>query len=91
MKKVMVVLGLALSMSSCMINTHVIGEGAKSEEVVKKKTFYILGNRISEVDSKALAGDATNYEIDTRANFVDMLINGFTFGIVGSRTVTIKK
>lgn len=56
-----------------------------------KKTVYIIGNRVDKVDSKALAGGASDYTIDTRFNFVDMLINGLTFGIVGTRTVIIKK
>ena len=60
-------------------------------ESARKKTVYVLGNRVDEVDSKALANDAKNYEIDTRSNFVDMFITYITFGIVQTRTVIIKK
>lgn len=91
MKKVLFIIGVTISLSSCMINTHVIGEGAKGSEISKKKTVYVFGNRVSEVDSKTLAGGALNYDLDTRANFGDMLINGLTLGIVSTRTVTIKK
>ena len=91
MKKISLVLVVVASMSSCMINTHVVGNGGGGEEFARKKTIYIIGNRVSEVDSKALAGGATDYEIDTRSNFVDYLINGITFGIVGTRTVIIRK
>ena len=91
MKKICIVLGVLFSMQSCMINTHVIGDGGNGVEAARKKTVYIIGNRVSEVDSKALAGGAENYEIDTRANFVDMLITTLTFGIVNRRTVIIKK
>jgi len=91
MKKIVIVLGVMVSMSSCMINTHVVGTGGSDAEFARKKTVYIIGNRVSEVDSKALAGGAENYKIDTRTNFVDMLINGVTFGIVNTRTVIIKK
>jgi len=91
MKKLLLVIGVSLSLTSCMINNHVIGEGAKGTEITRSKTVYIIGNRVSEVDTKALAGDAQNYEIDTRANFVDMLISSLTFGIVNTRTVTVKK
>ena len=91
-KKMLFVLGFPFVMTSCMINTHVVGSGAKSDEfAVRKKTVYILGNRVSEVDSKELAGGAENYEIDTRGNISDMLISTFTFGIVNTRTVSIKK
>ncbi len=91
MKKLLLIIGVTLSLTSCMINHHVIGEGAKGSEVARKKTVYIIGNRVSEVDTKSLAGNAQNYEIDTRSNFVDMLISSLTFGIVNTRTVTVKK
>jgi len=91
MRKLSFVIMASISLSSCMINTHVVGDGGKGVESARQKTVYILGNRVSEVDSKALADGAENYEIDTRANFVDMLISTFTFGIVGTRTVIIKK
>jgi len=91
MKKILMIFVTTISLSSCMINTHVVGDGGKGVESARKKTVYILSNRVSEVDSKALAGGALNYEIDTRTNFVDMLINSLTFGIVGTRTVIIKK
>jgi len=74
-----------------MINTHVIGAGAKGGEVIQKKSLYILGNRIQEADTKAMAAGLTDYTIETRTNFVDMLINGFTGGLISTRTVRIKK
>ena len=91
MKKIIITITAAVCLSSCMINTHVVGDGGKGVESARKKTVYIIGNRVSEVDSKALAGGTENYEIDTRTNFLDMLINTFTFGIVNTRTVIIKK
>lgn len=91
MKKITILVVVALSMSSCMINTHVVGNGGGDTEFARSKTVYIIGNRVSEVDSKALAAGAENYNIDTRSNFLDMLISGLTFGIVNTRTVIIKK
>ncbi|MFT4661582.1 MAG: hypothetical protein ACI9AT_000119 [Ulvibacter sp.] len=91
MKKIVLILAVAtVSLSSCMINTHVIGDGGATEST-RSKSYYVLGNRISEADSKALAGGAENYSIDTRTNFVDMLLRSFTGGLVSSRTVIIKK
>ncbi len=90
MKKLVLGIVVVSSLSSCYINEHVIGSGGTTESA-RKKTVYIIGNRVSEVDSKSLAGGAENYTIDTRYNFVDMLISGVTFGIVGTRTVIIKK
>ncbi len=94
MKKVIITVSslfLVVALNSCYINTHVVGEGAKGSEVIKSKSWYILGNRISEADTKTMAGGAANYSVDTRHNFVDYLINSVTFGLVGSRTVTVKK
>jgi hypothetical protein len=90
MKKILIILVTAASLSSCMINEHTVGNGGQVE-AARQKTVYIVGNRVSEVDSKALADGAENYTIDTRSNFVDMLINGLTFGVVNTRTVIIKK
>lgn len=80
-----------LSLSSCMINTHVIGSGAKGGAVIEKKSLYILGNRISEADTKSMASGLTDYTIETRSNLLDMLINGVTGGIINTRTVRVKK
>jgi len=88
--KILLVLCL-LNLTSCYINSHAVGTGAKGNEIVRKKSWYILGNRIQEADTKSMAAGATDYTVDTRFNFVDYLINGVTFGIVGSRTVTVKK
>lgn len=90
MKKIVLSLIVVSSLSSCFINEHTIGSGGTTESA-RKKTVYILGNRVSEVDSKSLADGAENYTIDTRYNLADMLISGVTFGIVGTRTVIIKK
>lgn len=91
MRKICLVLGVVASMSSCMIQTHTVGNGGGEVEFARKKSIYIIGNRVSEVDSKELAGGATDYTIDTRYNFMDFLYNGITFGILGTRTVIIKK
>jgi hypothetical protein len=80
-----------LNLTSCYVNTHVVGSGAKGNEIVKKKSWYVLGNRVQEADTKAMAAGANDYSIDTRFNFVDYLINSLTFGVVNARTVTVKK
>lgn len=84
------ILASMLSLQSCFINTTVVGKGGMTE-AARGKSFYILGNRISEVDTKALSGGATDYTVDSRFNFVDYLINSVTFGILGTRTVIVKK
>jgi len=68
-----------------------VGNGGTGKQSTREKSFYIIGNRIKEADTKRMANGATDYSIDTRTNFVDMLINGVTFGILQTRTVTVKK
>ena len=80
-----------VAFSSCTINEHIIGNGASGTEMVRKKSVYVLGNRVVEVDSKALAGGAADYTLDTRTNFIDMLIQGVSFGLVTTRTVSVTK
>jgi hypothetical protein len=91
MKKVMIVLGVVLSMSSCMINTHTVGEGSKGQEKVSKEMFYLIGNRISKVDTKELAGDAESYTIKTEMGPIGFILNTLTFGVISTRTVTVTK
>ena len=43
------------------------------------------------MDTQEMAGDATDYEIQTQMDIVDILINALTSGIISSRKVTVKK
>lgn len=85
---------LMVVMVGCMAHHHVIGDGAKTGVEVSARQWYILGGLIplNEVNTKEMAGGATDYEIITAQTFTDYLINAFT-GIVTvySRTVTVKK
>lgn len=83
-----------LFLASCSINEHMVGEGAQSGIEVKKKQWYLLSSglaRLNDVDTRDMAGSAENYTIETKTGFVDMLISGVTFGLVGARTVTVTK
>ncbi|MDX2197142.1 MAG: hypothetical protein NW207_12075 [Cytophagales bacterium] len=93
MKKIIksaLLIALALNLTSCYINTVVVGKGG-SKEAARSKSWYILGNRISEANPQTMAGGATDYTVDQRFNFVDYIINSITFGLIGSRTVIVKK
>ena len=47
---------------------------------------------INEVDTNAMAGEATDYEIMTQHTGLDVIINIFTGAItVNSRTVIVRK
>ena len=85
---------LAISLSACYTNVHVVGEGAKSEATVVKSQWYAVWGLIplNKVDSKAMAGGATNYQITTKHTFGDQFISMFTNVLTISRsTVEVKK
>lgn len=96
MKKFLAVamLSLTLMFTACATNTHVIGSGPSKGEAVQARQWYALFGLIplNTVDTKAMAGDAKNYEIKTQASATDVIINIFTqYVTVSSRTVTVTK
>jgi hypothetical protein len=97
MKKAFSVIMIALLVSfmvGCAANTHIIGDGAKGSEVVSAKQWYILCGLVplNKVDTKAMAGDATNYEIKTQQSFIDVIISGITSCVtISCRSVSVKK
>jgi len=78
----------------CATHRHIIGNGAQSGVEVNSRQWYILYGLIplNNVDTKAMAGGASDYEIITKQGVVDILI-GMVAQIVtiNSRTVTVKK
>lgn len=97
MKKLVVRVALlvviATSMSSCYVQTHVVGQGAKGTEKVKKWNHYIIGGLIPVGVSKPeeLAGGAKDYTEVTKMSFVNGLLSGLTFGIYSPTTTEITK
>ncbi len=78
----------------CYSITHTVGDGAKNNQTSTERQWYILYGLVplNEVDSKAMAGSASDYEITTEMTFVDGVIGIFTGIItVQPRTVTVKK
>ncbi|MCF7919263.1 MAG: Bor family protein [Candidatus Cloacimonetes bacterium] len=95
MRKAMIIL-LAVAMLfvvSCSVNVHKVGKGAMGNEEVTARQWYIVAGLapINEVDTNAMAGDATDYEITTQQTFIDGVISYFTSGLITCRTVTVKK
>lgn len=83
-----------LFLVGCFTNVHTIGNGPRGSSTESKKQWYALWGLIpiTQVDTKAMAAGATDYEIKTQNSFVDYIIGAFT-GIVTiyPRTVTVKK
>jgi len=95
MKKISLALALVVTLfSSCYTLTHTVGSGGSGGEKVEKRAWYVLWGLVplNTVESKALAGNASNYTVTTSHTVVDVLINIVT-GIVtiGSQTVSVQK
>lgn len=94
LKIIILFLALTAATSSCMSLTHVVGDGAQSGSTVVKKQWYALWGLapLGQVDSKVMAGGASNYTITSKITFTDWFLNIFT-GIVTiySQTVEVKK
>ena len=95
MKKILVLLlVIAMFASSCAAHRHTIGKGPQSGVQADSRQWYALWGlvRIGSVDTLKLAGDKTDYEIYTRVNGIDWLINFFLgWTTIQTRTVTVIK
>ena len=96
MKKLMLALvcGSVLLTPACYTLHHTVGKGAQGHSETEKREWFILFGLIPlhEVDSKTLAGDATDYRVTTQWSFVDILLNIITgFVTISSRTITVER
>lgn len=98
MKKNLKVLALAfaisIGLSSCFTMEHTVGSGAQGATTEQARQWYVLWGLVplNDVDSKQMAGGATDYTIKTEQSFVDKVIGLFT-GIITiyPQTVTVTK
>ena len=78
----------------CSTHVHKVGDGPQGNDMIESRQWYVLFGLvpINNVDTNAIAGEATDYEITTEYNLIDFVIGIFT-GVVsiGSRTVTVRK
>lgn len=97
MKKLIVlvlVAALCFSAVGCYTFNHKIGNGAQGSNTVTQKQWFVLWGLvpINQVDSKALAGGAADYNVKTQFDFVDVIITAFTGMVtVHVQTVTVTK
>jgi len=87
-------LALIIVIAGCSAHIHKIGAGSQTGEVIELRQWYVLWGLvpINNVDTNAVAGGATDYEIKTEQSALDVIINIFTSAItVYSRTVTVTK
>ena len=90
---VVLILGVLLIIG-CAAHVHKVGNGAQGNDIMMERQWYVLYGLvpINEVDTNAMAGEATDYEIMTQYTGLDVIINIFTGVIsVNSRTVIVRK
>ena len=78
----------------CAAHTHKVGNGAQGTDTIEARQWYVLWGLIpiNDVDTNAMAGDATDYEITTQATPLDVIISAVLSEIsINCRTVTIQK
>lgn len=83
----------AVLLSSCYSYTSVVGNGGKGTEKVTKWNHYVIAGLapVGVSDSKAMAAGASDYTVNTKHSFVNMLVGGLTFGIYSPTTTTVTK
>ena len=94
MKKITLVVSsvLLLTLMACATHTHDVGKGAQGNVVKKGRQLWVINLvPINQVDTAAMAGDATDYTIQTQVDFVDILVTVFSSNIITSRSVKVTK
>ena len=78
----------------CAAHVHKVGNGAQGTDMLESRQWYVLWGLvpINDVDTAAMAGEATDYEITTEVNLLDAVISAVLSEIsISCRTVTVRK
>ena len=92
MNRALFVLAFAFMMTSCYVQTHVVGAGAQGNTKVSKWNHYVLGG-LAPIDvsqPEVMANGVKDYTVTTQHSFVNGLVNAITFGIYSPTTTTVK-
>lgn len=86
-------LSLCVALMSCYTHTHVVGNGGSGNPESKGQWYILYGLvKLNQVNSKDMAGGASNYTIKTEQSFLDGIISAFTSIVtVTKQTVTVTK
>lgn len=84
---------LVFMLVGCEAHTHIVGTGPAGSNVLATRQWYVLFGLIplNQVDTGAMAAGATNYSIHTERDFLSGVVYYITYGLIGARTVTVKK
>ena len=78
----------------CAAHTHKVGNGAQGTDIVEARQWYVLWGLvpINDVDTQAMAGGATDYEITTQVTGIDFVISAVLSNIsINCRSVAVEK
>jgi hypothetical protein len=87
------VLSIAVCMTSCYSLSYSVGKGAQTGVEVKGKNHYLIDGLIpiGRTTPTELAGNATDYNVKIVHTFVDGLLYAITGGLYTPTTVIVKK
>ena len=97
LKKIVAVILVVFFMvyaAGCSTNVHFVGTGGKNATTVEARQWYMLWGLvpINTVDTRAMAGDTSNYTIKTQASFLDVVISVVAgFATINCRSVSVIK
>ena len=78
----------------CAAHTHKVGNGAQGNDITQTRQWYILWGLvpINDVDTNAMAGEATDYDITTKLSTLDVVLSAVLYQVsIYCRTVTVQK
>ena len=92
-KSTIATLCLCFMLTSCYVQTTVVGNGAQGNNETKQWNHYVIGGLapVGVADVSEMAGDAKDYTVTTKHSFVNGLIASITFGIYTPTTTIVKK
>ncbi len=92
-RNIILVIGIAIVMTSCYTYTFNVGEGAQTGVTVTQKNHYVIYGlaAINVSNPQEMAGGADHYTVTIEHTFIDGLLNGLTFGIYTPTTTTVRK
>ena len=93
MKKIVFLLLILLTFSSCYVHKNIIGDGAQKDIVETAKQHNFIYGLVSgkTPDTQEMARGEDNYEVKTVHSFVDGLISALTGGLYNPTTVEVKR
>jgi PBP1b-binding outer membrane lipoprotein LpoB len=93
-KIILVVLCGLVLFTGCYSMTHKVGNGGAGTETATRKQWFAFWGLLpmGKIDSQKMAKGATNYTVNTKWGFVDIVINIFTSWVtIYTRTITVTK